>query len=356
MNATIAVDAMGGDHAPTPEVEGAIAAVRETEVKVILCGDQDQLRAELAARGERESERLVVQHASQVVTMDDHPGKAFRAKRDSSLRIAFDLVKDGAAQAVVSAGNSGAVLSHALFVLRRLPEVERPGIVTVFPTPTGTLTLCDMGANVEVRPTMLAQFGVLGALYDRIVHGHARPRVGLLSNGTEDHKGTELTRGALELLRAAAGAADAGFEFKGYVEGTDLFTGELDVVATDGFTGNVVLKTAEGVSQAVMRMVKERLMASTRGRLGGLLIRPAMRRFVKDISASETGGALLVGVDGIVIIAHGKSDGTAIKNAIRAAARFVAAGLVGHLAAAIVHHHAVWQLAAEPAAAAESAS
>jgi glycerol-3-phosphate acyltransferase PlsX len=345
MQATIAVDAMGGDHAPAPEVEGAIAAVRDSQLKVILCGDQVHLRAMLEERGEREGDRLTIAHASEVVTMDDHAAKAFRTKRDSSLRVAFDKVKDGAAQAVVSAGNSGAVMSHALFVLRRLPEVERPGIVTVFPTPSGRLTLCDMGANTEVKPTMLAQFGVLGALYDRIVHGRARPRVGLLSNGSEDHKGTELTREALALLRAAAATPGADFEFVGYVEGTDLFSGRIDVVATDGFTGNVVLKTAEGVSQAMLQMAKKRILESARGKLGGLLIRPAMRRFVKDVSVSETGGALLVGVDGPVMIAHGKADALAITNAIKAAARFVGAGLVGHLAAAIARHRAVWQLA-----------
>jgi glycerol-3-phosphate acyltransferase PlsX len=345
----IAVDAMGGDHAPSPEVDGALAAIRECPVKVILCGDEDRLRALLRERGAAESDRLEVRNATQVVTMDDHAGKAFRKKPDSSMRVAFDLVKAGAAQAVVSAGNSGAVMSHAVFVLHRLPEVERPAIVTVFPTPSGTLTLCDMGANVDVRPAVLAQFGVLGALYDQLVHAHPRPRVGLLSNGSEDHKGTELTRAALELLRAAAATPDAGFDFVGYVEGTDLFTGDIDVVATDGFTGNVVLKTAEGVSQAVMRMVRDRLRAGVRSTVGGLLIKPAMRRFVQDISASETGGALLLGVDGIVIIAHGRSDASAIKNAIKAADRFVGLGLVGHLGAAVGRLTAVWQAAGEAA-------
>ncbi len=290
----IAVDAMGGDHAPGPEVAGAAAAVREADLRVMLCGDGDKLRAELAKIGARESDRLTIRHASQVVGMHDHPGRAFRQKRDSSLRVAFDLVRAGEAGAVVSAGNSGAMLSHALFLLKRLPDVERPGIVTVFPrplshaeldaqarrgdpaalngVPMGTLVLCDMGANVEVKPTMLAQFGILGAHYDRIVHGHARPRVGLLSNGSEDTKGTELTRAAHAILRQAAQNPDAQFQYVGYVEGSELFRGDIDVVATDGFTGNVVLKVSEGVSQIVLRMVKAALTSTLRAKLGAALV------------------------------------------------------------------------------------
>jgi glycerol-3-phosphate acyltransferase PlsX len=350
---TIAVDAMGGDNAPGPEVAGAVAAVREAAVRVVLFGDQPRLDAELARLGGTRDKNLIVRHAPEVVTMHDQPGQAFRKKRNSSLRLAIDMVKAGEAAAVVSAGNSGAVLSHALFVLGRLPGVERPGIVTVFPTPTGTLVLCDMGANVEVRPTMLAQFGILGACYDRAAHMHARPRVGLLSNGSEDSKGTELTRAAHALLRSAAGAADAPFEYVGYIEGNELFKSKCDVVATDGFTGNVVLKTSEGVAEAVFRMVKRSLEASVRGRLGGALIRPAMLELKKTIDYAETGGALLAGVRGVVTLCHGKSDLNAIKNAIKASERFVRADLVAKLGAAIAQHAGLWKAedgenAAEP--------
>ncbi|HKE13809.1 MAG TPA: phosphate acyltransferase PlsX [Kofleriaceae bacterium] len=365
----IAVDAMGGDHAPAPEVAGAAAAVREGDLRVVLCGDRDVLRAELARAGSGESERLTIRHATEVVGMHDHPGRAFRQKRDSSLRVAFDLVRAGEAHAVVSAGNSGAVLSHALFLLKRLPDVERPGIVTVFPrplseteraasgsaepVPMGTLVLCDMGANVEVKPTMLAQFGVLGAHYDRIVHGHSRPRVGLLSNGSEHTKGTELTRAAHEILRQAAENPDAQFEYVGYVEGSELFRGDIDVVATDGFTGNVVLKVSEGVSQTVLRMVKAALTSTVRAKLGAALVKPALMALRQSIDYSEAGGAVLAGVDGLVVICHGRSDATAMKNAIKAADEDARAGLVDQLARAMKRHHGLW---VEPPAAEKAAA
>jgi glycerol-3-phosphate acyltransferase PlsX len=263
----------------------------------------------------------------------------------------------------VSAGNSGAVLSHALFLLKRLPDVERPGIVTVFPrplshaerdaaarrgeadpaaVPMGTLVLCDMGANVEVKPTMLAQFGILGAHYDRIVHGHARPRVGLLSNGSEDTKGTDLTRAAHAILRQAAENPDAQFQYVGYIEGSELFRGDIDVVATDGFTGNVVLKVSEGVSQTVLRMVKAALMSTLRAKLGAALVKPALMALRQSIDYSEAGGAVLAGVDGLVVICHGRSDATAMKNAIKAADEDARAGLVGQLAQAMRRHHRLW--------------
>ena len=377
MNA-IALDAMGGDHAPGPEIAGAVAAVRETELKVILCGDQDRLRAELAKAGGAEGDRLEIRHAAEVVTMEDHPGKVFRQKRQSSMRVAFDLVKAGEAAAVVSAGNSGAMLSHALFLLKRLPDVERPGIVTVFPrphsdrelaafarrgplggpTPTGTLVLCDMGANVEVRPTMLAQFGILGAHYDRIVHGHPRPRVGLLSNGSEEVKGTDLTRAAHAMLSQAASNPEAQFEFVGYVEGSGLFGGDIDVVATDGFTGNVVLKVSEGVSQTVLRMVRSALQSSVRARLGAALVKPALYALRDRISYSEAGGAVLAGVSGVVMICHGRSEPQAMKNAIKAADRFVGLGLTEQLARAMTRHHQIWEAAPEgaPSSAAAASS
>jgi phosphate acyltransferase len=338
----IAVDAMGGDHAPGPEVGGAVAAVREGALEVVLVGDQERLSAELSRLDAVSLPGLEVVHASEVVTMDDHPGQVFRKKRDSSLRVACDLVAKGEAAAVVSAGNSGAVLSHALFVLGRLPSVERPGIVTVFPTPAGSLVLCDMGANVEVRPTMLAQFGILGACYDRVIHGHARPRVGLLSNGTEESKGTELTRAAHALLVEATRSPGVAFEYAGYVEASSIFSGDIDVVATDGFTGNVVLKLGEGVAEAIFRMVKQQLGASLRGRLGGALVRPALLELKKTIDYAETGGALLLGVDGVVVICHGRSNANAIENAIKASDRFVGAGLTEQLATVIARHQRLW--------------
>jgi glycerol-3-phosphate acyltransferase PlsX len=340
---SIAVDAMGGDHAPGPEVSGAVAAVRKGDVRVLLVGDRARLREELAAHGAESESRIAVVHASQVVAMSDSPAQAYRQKTDSSLRVAFNLVKEGRAQALVSAGNSGAVLAHSLFLLKRLPNVERPGIVTVFPTPTGRLVLCDMGANVEVKPTMLAQFGILAAHYDRIEHNHPRPRVGLLSNGTEESKGTELTRSAHEILRAAAENPEAQFDYLGYVEGSEIFSGHVDVVATDGFTGNVVLKTAEGVAEAVMRMVKRALTSGFTTRMGAALVKPALLALRDSLHYSEAGGALLAGVRGVTTICHGKSDAIAMRNAITASDRFVRADLVGHLAKALSQHKLLWE-------------
>lgn len=326
----IAIDAMGSDRAPGPDVAGAIAAVREAPVEVVLVGDGARLEAELDRIGARRERGVSIVHAPEVVTMDDHPGAAFRTKRASSLRVAIDQVASGAAAAVVSAGNSGAVLAHALFVLGRSPGVERPALVTVFPTTAGPLTLCDVGANVEPRPSMLAQFAVLGAAYDRVVHGRPRPRVGLLANGTETGKGTELTRAAAPLIAAAAGRA--GFDFLGYVEGSGIWDGAVDVVATDGFTGNVVLKACEGVATALFGLVKQRMTATPRGKLGGALVAPALRDLGRRIDFAETGGALLAGVAGVVVIAHGRSDTTAMKNAVLLADRFARAALVDEIA------------------------
>src|SRR4051812_12618217 len=197
---TVALDAMGGDHAPGPEVEGAIAAVREKIAHVVLVGDQGRLEDELKQRGTAASDGLSIQHASQVIAMDDHPSVAAKSKKDSSMRVAFDLAKRGQVDAVVSAGNSGAMMACGLFVMKRLRGVDRPGIVTTFPTKTGVCALMDMGANVECRPQTLAQFAVLAGVYARVLHGKSRPRVGLLSNGEEAVKGTELTRGAHRIL------------------------------------------------------------------------------------------------------------------------------------------------------------
>lgn len=341
----IALDAMGGDRAPGPEVAGAVAAVREAPIELLLVGDESRLGPELSRLGAGSESRLRVVHATEVVTMDDAPAQVFRQKRDSSMRVAFDLVHAGEAQAVVSAGHSGAMLSHALFVLGRLPGVERPGIVTVFPVPRGSLVLCDMGANVEVKPAMLAQFAVLGACYDQVVHGHARPRVGLLSNGTEPSKGTDLTRSAHALLQAASGHPDARFRYTGYIEASQLFRGEIDVLATDGFTGNVVLKLTEGMAEAVLRMLGAALSESALGRMGKLLVGPALSGVKKSIDYAETGGALLAGVKGVVTICHGRSDATAIKNAIKLSDRFVRANLVGELGKAIQAHPSMWQRA-----------
>jgi len=314
---------MGSDRAPAPEVEGALRAARDGDIDVTLVGDRARLELLL---GDSHSAIDVV-HASEVVTMHDHPGHAFRAKPDSSMRVAVQRVAAHAGDAVVSAGNSGAMLATSLFVLGRIDGVERPAIVTVLPTPSGPLVLCDAGANTEPKASQLAQFGVLGAAYDRVVHGRARPRLGLLSNGAEAGKGTPLTREAHALLGAMTGA----FQFIGYVEGSDLFRGVVDVIATDGFTGNVVLKTCEGIAEGLFGLVKQELESTMLARLGSALVAPALRGLAKRIDYTEIGGALLVGVNAPAVIAHGRSDATAIASAIRAAARFANDRLVAQL-------------------------
>ncbi len=319
----VVVDAMGSDRAPHPEIAAALRAVRELQEidEIVLVGD----RARLAV----DDPRITIVHASEVVTMDDHPAQAYRAKPDSSMRVAVAQVAAGTADAVVSAGNSGAMLACALFGLGRLPGVERPAIVTVLPTPTGPLVLCDSGANTEPKASQLAQFAVLGAAYDRAVHGREHPRVGLLSNGSEPGKGTPLTREAHELLLAA------GINYVGYVEGSDIFRGVVDVIATDGFTGNVVLKTCEGIAEGMFGLMRQELERTPLDRLGSALVAPALRSLAKRIDYTEIGGALLAGVTRPVVIAHGRSGANAMFSAIRAAARFTEAQLPTALAAAL---------------------
>jgi glycerol-3-phosphate acyltransferase PlsX len=340
----IALDAMGGDHAPLTELRAvaqALGSTHASELTITLVGDEPQLRAGMASVGLVVGERLAVQHASQVITMDDAPSVAVRGKRDSSMRICFDLVKDGRVDAVVSAGHSGAMLAAGTLLLGRLPGVDRPGIVTTFPTLKGPCVLCDMGANVEVRAATLAQFGVLGAVFARVVHGRPRPRVGLLANGEEAHKGTELTRAASAALRELAAQPEAGFDYLGYVEGSDIFSGDVDVVATDGFTGNVVLKTAEGTAAALMALLKEAMLSTRLAKLGAMLAAPALRRLRARVDYAEVGGAPLLGVDGVVVICHGKSSPRALERAILGAAAFARGGLVAKVGEAVARSSGV---------------
>lgn len=334
----VVVDAMGSDRAPGPEVAGALNATRELSIEVVLVGDQKRIEDELARAGRALEDRISIVHAPEVVTMEDHPAHAFRRKPNSSMRVAVSQVADGKADAVVSAGNSGALLAYALFLLGRMRGIERPAIVTVLPTPTGPLVLCDSGANTEPKASQLAQFGRLAAAYDRVVHGRERPRLGLLSNGAEPGKGTPLTRQAHQLLAAAAEATPSPFEYVGYVEGSDLFRGIVDAIATDGFTGNVLLKTCEGIAEGLYGMVKQELEAAAAGspltRLGAA-ITPALRGVAKRIDYTEIGGALLAGVTQPAVIAHGRSDATAMTSAIRTAARFVEQKVPDQLAASL---------------------
>lgn len=311
----IAVDAMGGDHAPEAVVEGAALAAREYGTHVILVGDREILH-DLLRRYDADQLPITVKHASEVVGMQESPSVALRRKRDSSLRVAFDLVKAGEARAAVSAGNSGAAMAIAMLVLGRLPGVERPCIAAVLPSLAGSTVLLDVGANVECKPMHLVHFAIMGEVFCRYVLQVERPRIGVLSNGEEETKGTELTRSAHQALKHSS------LNYVGYVEGRDIFPGNADVVVTDGFTGNVVLKTAEGLAQAMGQMFKEELGRTLFTKLGYLLARGAFRSIRNRLDYAEIGGAPLLGVNGVGIVSHGSSDARAIKNAVRVARDF----------------------------------
>ncbi|WP_371869299.1 phosphate acyltransferase PlsX [Anaeromyxobacter diazotrophicus] len=305
----VAVDAMGGDHAPAAIVQGAVAAARQG-FRVVLVGPEEVVRRELS-RCDAGGLPIEVRHASEVVAMDDHPGQAMRRKKDNSIRVCFELVKRGEACGMVSAGNSGAVMAGGVFVLGRLEGVERPGIMSVLPALTGRPLLVDAGANVECRPIHLVQFALMAEVYARRVLGVARPRVAVLANGEEASKGTDLTRAASAALRLAP------VDFRGYCEGRDLLTGDFDVVVTDGFTGNVALKTMEGTAKVIGELIKGALRSTPVAMLGGLLAKRALGAMKRKVDWREIGGAPLIGVDGVGFITHGSSDALAIQNAVR---------------------------------------
>jgi glycerol-3-phosphate acyltransferase PlsX len=319
---TIAVDAMGSDQAPKPEVEGAIRAVKTLGLKVILVGREEVIRRELAQHPEVEELPIEVVHASEQVTMDDSPAKAMRSKRDSSMRVACRLVRDKVADGFVSAGNTGACMAIAKTVQGVVPGVDRPALSGLFPTLKGTpVVVVDVGANVDCSPRMLAQFAVMGEIYSRIVLHLESPRVGLLSIGEEEQKGNELTKGATPLLK------DLGINFIGNVEGRDLYTGKVDVIVCDGFIGNVALKVSEGLAELFKNMLHESLEATITRKIGYVLSKAAYTDFKKRIDYTEYGGAPLLGIKGVCIVCHGRSNANAIKNAIRVAAEFSRARL-----------------------------
>lgn len=314
---TIAVDAMGGDHYPKPEVEGAILAAKSFDVKVILVGKEDVVGKELDRHSDWKDLPLEIHHASEVVTMEDSAGKAVRAKKDSSIRVAARLVRDGAAQGVVSAGNTGAVMAITKMVQGMLPGVDRPALASAFPTLSGKpAVMVDVGANVDCNPNMLAQFAVMGEIYSRVIFHTENPRVGILSIGEEEHKGNQLTRDATPLLKTL------NLNFIGNVEGRDVYTGAVDVIVCDGFVGNVALKVSEGLVEVIREMLRESMRKTMSRQLGALLAKGAFLDFKKRVDYTEYGGAPLLGLKGVCIICHGRSNAKALKNAIRVAAEF----------------------------------
>jgi glycerol-3-phosphate acyltransferase PlsX len=315
MSSVIAVDAMGSDRAPRPEVEGAIQAARQSGVRVLLVGKPDLIQGELDRHSSAAGLPLEVIPASEVITMEEKAAQAVRSKRDSSMRVGLRLVREGRAAGFVTAGNTGAAMATAKMVLGTLPGVDRPALNAVFPTSMGTAaSLLDVGANVDCKPENLEQFAVMGEIYFRNIFGTRRPRVGLLSIGEEDTKGNELTRQAFPLLKRLP------LNFVGNVEGRDLYSGEVDVIVADGFVGNVALKVSEGVATLVRATLKETLRATITRQVGYLLSRSAFSDFKKRLDYSEYGGAPLLGVKGICIVSHGSSNANAMKNAIRVAA------------------------------------
>ncbi len=318
-NVRVAVDAMGGDYAPASVVSGAVQAVK-SGVDVTLVGDRQRIEEELK-KHDIQGLSIPIVHASEVVGMAESPAQAIRNKKDSSIRVCFELVKEGRADAVVSAGNSGSALAAGIMVLKRLKGVNRPAIAVCVPTMMEPAVVLDVGGNVDCKPLHLLQFALMGSIYAKYVLDKERPRVGLLSNGEEEEKGNELTKQTHELLKKTS------LNYVGYIEGKDIYRGGIDVVVTDGFVGNVVLKLSEGLVETVVRMLKKEIKARFLAKLGYILAKPAFDNLKKKIDYAEYGGAPLLGIDGVCIISHGASSSKAIKNAILRAREYVESGV-----------------------------
>lgn len=309
----IALDAMGGDFAPDVTIAGAIEAVSEFDVEVILVGDRERLSSTLKDK-RYPPDRIFLYHASEVVEMHESAAAAIRKKKDSSIRKAIDLVKGGQADAAVSAGHSGVVMATSLFVLGKLPNIDRPAIATIMPSLTGHFLLIDAGANVDCKPENLIEFAYMGNAYCKAIFENTSPKIAILSIGEEDIKGNELTKEAFKLLKKT------DLNFIGNIEGKDIFSGKADVIVCDGFIGNIVLKVSEGLAETILKMLRMEISNVATGKLGYMMIKPAIKNFKKRTDYSEYGGAPLLGINGTCIISHGRSSAKAIKNAIRVAA------------------------------------
>ncbi|MCQ9208251.1 MAG: phosphate acyltransferase PlsX [Omnitrophica bacterium] len=308
----IVLDAMGGDNAPGATVEGAVLAAKEFGSRIILVGMKDLLERELSKYGGN-IPNIEIEHASEIIDMHDSPAASVRKKKDSSINTAVKLVKDGKAQAIVSAGNTGAVVCATTLYLRLLKGIERPGIAIVAPTLKGASLIIDVGANIDPKPVHLYQYAIMGDVYSRAILSKFNPTVGLLNIGQEASKGTDFTKKAYDLF------AKSRLNFIGNVEGRDLFNGRCDVIVCDGFVGNVVLKVSESLAESLSALLKREMGENFITRLGALFSKSALMAMKKEMDYSEYGGAPLLGIDGICIIGHGSSSAKAIKNAIRVA-------------------------------------
>lgn len=342
--ARIALDAMGGDDGPRPACEGAVDALsRFPGVEVILVGKEQQLRRILAKSRADGHPRLRIVEAPDTITMHDHPRESLR-KTKSSLAVAVDLVKRGEADAAVSAGNTGAVLAHCQLAWRNIPPIRKPGIASLLPSYTGRTVLVDSGAAVDCKPQHLVHFAIMGSAYAQLILNRDRPRVGVMSIGEEETKGNELSLETCRLLKASP------LNFVGNAEGRDVFSGKFDVIVCDGFVGNVVLKTAEGAAKFVAESLRKEAMKRWDTKIGGLLFRPAVAAVRRRTDYDETGGAPLLGVNGISIIAHGRSNARAYMNALRVAKEAVERQLLKRL------REDLDRMATEPKAGASDAS
>ena len=330
----IALDAMGGDFGPPNLVGGAVLALREYRRigKLFLVGDSKQIEAELKKQRCNDS-RVEIVHASQVVGMSDRAVESVRRKKDSSVSRAVDLVKHGQADAIVSAGHTGAAVAASKIKLRTLPGIDRPGIAAILPTETNVFVLIDAGANIDARPYHLLQYAIMGSVYSRHVLGYAKPSVGLISLGEEDVKGNELTKEVFKMLKRSS------LNFVGNIEGRHLFEDPVEVVVCDGFVGNVILKTCESISVAIFTWLKHELMRSTKRKVGAFLAKNAFLEIKDKTNYEEYGGSPLLGVNGICIIAHGASTPLAIKNALRVAAESIEHQVNPHIIEEVQRYH-----------------
>ncbi|HEX5462551.1 MAG TPA: phosphate acyltransferase PlsX [Steroidobacteraceae bacterium] len=326
----IAIDVMSGDHSPPDYIAGALGSLREDAgLRALLVGDPEVIGPRVATLPEDLQARTEVVRASQVVTMSESPREAIRRKKDSSMRVAVELVKSGRAAACVSAGNTGALNAIAHFVLKTLPGVERAAIISAIPAAHGHTHMLDLGANTKATPEQLRQFAAMGAIIARDVYGLAAPRIGLLNIGEEDIKGHEVVQAAHALL------STSHLNYVGFVEGDDIFSGDVDVVVTDGFTGNVALKTMEGAAALIADRMRQEFQASWLDRLAGLAARPVLRRVAAGLDPRKYNGACMVGLTGIVVKSHGRADGVAFARAIITAALAARRGLTAHIAQAL---------------------
>ncbi len=325
----VALDAMGGDKAPGEVVLGAIQAAREYSMGVYLVGRDDPIRAELA-KHDTGGLDLPIVHTDEVIEMDEHPASAVRKKKNASMTLALQLVRDGSALGAVSAGNSGAMMAASLFTLKRIEGVDRPALGTVFPTRDGVSFVLDVGANTDCKPEYLQQFALMGSIYMERIFSIASPRVGLLANGEEETKGNELVQQTHQLLKAHA--KTLGINFIGNIEGGDIPAGGADVVVCDGFVGNVVLKLSEGMAETLLGMLRTQMTSSLPNKLAAAVLQPGLRRVFRRLDYAEYGGVPLLGVNGSAIVAHGRSNAKAIKNALRVARQTSETNVVGAIA------------------------